>query len=354
MRYLAVVCLLLATLAWAQEEPGQSPDQSNVPPEYRPPILRDSDQEQALPPSASKVAPDAAVITIKGVCAQSSSTASPSNSPCETVITRAQFEKLTDALLTNMKPSRKRQVANAYPSLLAMAREAEARGLDKSPRFEERLAFARVQILSQELVRQIDEQSANVSAKKIEDYYYDHAAAFETATLERIFIPNRKRMDPLPQGKGTRETLDAQRKQAEDAMTRVAEELRARAVAGDDFMTLQKEAYVAAGATDVPPNPSLGQMRPASLPPLHASAFNLKPGEVSQVLSDSTGHYVYKLDAKQIGPLSEVSNEIHRTLENQRREEAIQAVQRPVTTKFNPAYFGPADKNSGPDDPKSK
>src|ERR1022692_1309606 len=98
MRYLAVVSLLLATLAWAQEEPGQSPDQSNVPPEYRPPILRDSDQEQALPPSASKVAPDAAVITIKGICAQSSSTASPSNSPCETVITRAQFEKLTDAL----------------------------------------------------------------------------------------------------------------------------------------------------------------------------------------------------------------------------------------------------------------
>ena len=204
MRYLPVY-LLLVTFACAQ----QVPVQSTVPPQDPPPISRDEGQDQGLPASASKLAPDAAVITIKGVCAAAGQ--GQSRARCETVITRAQFEKLTDALLTNMKPSRKRQVANAYPGLLAMAQEAEVRGLEKSPRFQERIAFARVQILSQELVRQIDEDSANVPAKDIEDYYHSHADAFATATLERIFIPLRKNMDS-PTGKVSAETLEVSEK----------------------------------------------------------------------------------------------------------------------------------------------
>jgi hypothetical protein len=351
MRYSPLFCLLLGSLAWGQEQPLQS----NAPREPRPPITRDDDEQEALPASASTVAADAPVLTIEGLCAEAApSTANASSPTCRTVITRAQFERLTDAILTNMKPSMKQQVASAYPNLLAMAREAEARGLEKSPRFEERLAFARVQMLSQELVRQIDEESAKVPEKDIEDYYRNHAALFEQATLERIFVPNRKRMDPLPKEQLTPETLNAQRKESEDAMTRVAGELRAKAAAGDDFVTLQKEAYLAAGATDVPPNPSLGQMRSASLPPAHASAFDLKPGEISQVLSDSTGHYIYKLDAKGIEPLPQVKDEIHKTLQKQHREEAIQAVQRPIATEFNQAYFGPTEKDGRPESPKSK
>jgi PPIC-type PPIASE domain len=347
MRYL-LVYLLLVTFACAQQEPMQS----TVPPEYRPPILRDEGEQQALPPSASKLAPDAAVITIKGVCAPAEQ--GQSQAQCETVITRAQFEKLTDALLTNMKPSRKRQVASAYPGLLAMAQEAEARGLDKSPRFLERLAFARVQILSQELVRRIDEESANVPAKDIEDYYHSHGDAFTTATLERIFIPLRKNMDSPPKDKASAETLEVQRKDAETAMVRLADVLHSKAVAGEDFLALQKEAYIAAGLTDVPPNPSLGQVRLSGLPPQHAAAFNLNPGDVSQVISDSTGHYIYKLDTKKIEALTDASDGIRKILQTQRREEAIQAVQKPVTTELNPAYFGTPEKRSGPQDPKSK
>jgi ATP-dependent Clp protease ATP-binding subunit ClpA len=345
MRYLPWFCLLLGSLAWGQEKPLPS----NVPPEYLPPITRDNDEQKTLPASASAVAPDEAVLTIEGLCAQAAApTASASSPSCHTIITRAQFEMLINAILTNVKPSMERQVASAYPNLLAMAREAESRGLEKSPRFQERLAFARVQMLSQELVRQIDEESAKVPEKDIEDYYNNHAALFEQATLERIFIPNRKRMDPLPNEKVTPETLKAQRKEAEDAMTRVAEELRATAAAGGNFVQLQKEAYTAAGTTDVLPNPSLGQLRSASLPPAHAPAFDLKPGEVSQVLSDSTGHYIYKLDAKGTEPLERVKDEIHKRLQNQRKEEAIQAVQRPITTEFNQAYFGPLEKHNRP------
>lgn len=328
MRYLPVFCLLLTALSFGQQD--QKP--SDVPPEYQPPILRDKDDQVALPTSTAKVSPDMAVITIKGLCDKS---AIPSGSPCQTVVTRAQFEKLTNALLPNMKPSFQLQVAHGYPDLLEMAQAAEARGVDKTPRFQERLEFARLQILSQELVRQIDEESSHIPDKDIADYYRDHAADYQTVTMERIFIPKK-------QG------------DSGDKMLRVAEQLRTRAAAGEDFMALQKEAYVAADMIDVPPNPSLGNVKPADLPQNHSPVFGMKPGEVSQVLTDSTGHYVYKLDSREIQALDQAKNEIHKILQSQRKEQTMEELRRPFTTELNPSYFGANERSAGSKEPKSK
>ena len=54
-------------------------------------------------------------------------------SACKTVITRAQFEKLTEALQPGMSPSLRLNVANAYARNLRMSAAAEKRGLDKTP-----------------------------------------------------------------------------------------------------------------------------------------------------------------------------------------------------------------------------
>ena len=342
MRYLPLLCLMFSAFAWAQEQ--QPLPQPDLPPEYRPPVLR-NDDDDAAPRAASKVAPDAALITIHGVCNPPAPSGSAAASSCQTVITRAQFEKLTEALLKNMKLSRKRQLASAYPELLAMAQEAEKRGLESSERFQERMAYARVQILSQELVRQIEEQTANVPAKEIEGYYRSHANEFESATLERIFIPNRRRTDPLPKDKATQAFVA-------DAMVKLADQVHEEAVAGADFASLEKKVYAAAAMTDVPPNTSQGQVHPGDIPADRASIFNLKPGEISPVLSDSTGHYIYKLDAKQVQPLAEVSDQIRKMLAMQHRAEEIQAIQQPVTADFNSSYFGPMQKRSGSDNSK--
>jgi len=352
MRYLPFLWLLLAAIALGQDQPAPSPGQPGLPPEYRPPTARDKDDD-SLPASITKDAPDAAVITIHGVCEHPKAPAVPASS-CQTTMTRDHFEKLTEALLKNMPPARKKQVANAYPGLLAMAQEAEARGLENSPRFQERLQYAREQILSQELVRQIEEDSAQVPDKDIADYYREHSADFATATLERVFVPNRKRMDPLSKDKSTPEAVAAQQKESEDAMTRAAEQLRAQAAAGDSFMALQKEAYAAAGLADVPPNPSLGRVHGTDLPPGHGSVFQLKPGEVSPVLSDSTGHYIYKVDARETESLSAASPDIRKILAAQRRAQAIEKIQEAVTADFNLAYFGPMQKSKTPAGPSSK
>ena len=352
MRYLLFFfCLLLASLACAQEPTPQLP-QPDLPPEYRPPTQRDEEAAKALPASAAQLPPDAAIITIKGVCAAASGKSS-SDASCQTIVTKEQFENLTEALLSKMRDSRKRQLASAYPGLLAMARAAEARGVDSSPRFRERMAFARLQILSQEYIRQIDDESAKIPDQEIEAYYQSHAAQFQSATLERIFLPNRKRVDPLPKEKATPNQLKAQQKEAEDAMTREAADLRGKAVAGGDFLALQREAYTAAGLMDVPPNPSLGKVHSYDIPKNHAAVLELKAGEVSQVLSDSTGHYIYKVQSKETESLADEKEEIRKMIATQRREDAIQAVEKPVSTEFNPAYFGLAAKPSGSDHAKS-
>jgi hypothetical protein len=52
--------------------------------------------------------------------------------------------------------------------------------------------------------------------------------------------------------------------------------------------------------------------------------------------------------------LDQVKDEIHKILQLQHREEMIQAVQQPITTEMNQAYFGPSEKHGVPENPKSK
>jgi parvulin-like peptidyl-prolyl isomerase len=73
------------------------------------------------------------------------------------------------------------------------------------------------------------------------------------------------------------------------------------------------------------------------------AVFDLKPGEVSQVISDATGYYIYKLDAQQVLPLNAVRNEITETLRDRNMREAMQEIQDSFTTEMNAAYFGDSE-----------
>jgi len=285
--------------------------------------------------ATADIAPNAAVITIKGLCAgPGPHSAAPSpKTTCETSITRAEFEKLADIVYAEKGAQIKRQFATSYPQMLVMAHEAESRGLDKQTRFQERLRFARVQILSQELIRQLREESARIPENNIADYYREHSSDFEQVSLERIVVPNRPQRDLPAGGQGANKP--------EDEMSKEAEFLRTRATQGEGFTKLQREADELAGVNgDSEPNPNLSKMRRRGLPLTHASAFDLKPGEVSPVISDATGHYIYKLDAREIAPLESVKQEIIGILRQERMRNLVQAVQQPFTTEINQTYFG--------------
>lgn len=322
MRNFSYFFLLIGSMLWAQAKPAKPAGAPKTPP-----AAEERDDEQTRTP-ASTVAPDAPVLTIRGFCTQKA----PSGE-CQTVVTRAQFEQMVDALQPGADPKTKRHLATAYPQFLVMAEEAEKRGLDKQPSFADRMRFARLQILSQELVRQIQEGASRLPEKDIADYYQKNSSSFEQAVVERIVIPNRRELKADAEGTG-------QAKDSEDAVTKEAEALRVRAAAGEDFAKLQKEAYEFAGVSgNTEPNPNMGKLRRRGLPIAHVSVFDLKPGEVSPLISDATGHYIYKIDSKEIQPLNAVEPEISNILRRERMQEMLKSIQQRVTTDVNDSYF---------------
>lgn len=319
-------------------------------------------------PSAS-VPPDAPVITIDGVC---TATAKPtmadapktdSDKPadgCKTVITKAEFEKLANGVAPNITPQLKRQLVSVLPGLIALADEAKKEGLDKTPRYEELEKFAKMQLLSQELRRNIQEKASKVPEEDIATYYKEHPENFEQYNLDRLFVPRTKQVDPEAeakeqeerekeakdekltekQQKAKEEQERAKHEEAEQSMTKLAESLRARAAAGEDFAKLQKEAFEAGGMKIDSPSVNLPTIRRTGLPPAHAAVFDLKPGEVSQVINDSGGHYIYKMNSKQELSLEQSSSEIHNVLQNQRSREMMEKVNTSFKVETNDAYFG--------------
>ncbi len=261
MRSQCLVCLLLASLAYgqaAQPAPAATDNAAEV-----------------------KVGLDDPVITMNGFCAHPAA----KGKACETVITRAQFEKLTEALQPGMSLPLSLNVANSYARNLRMSAAAEKRGLDKTPEFQEELRYARMQLLAQDLNHALQADANNISDNELEDYYKKNESAYEQATVARIFVPRAKQIVPAHEEHKDAGSADAQsavraeaqkkaeeeaqQKAAEEAMTKLAGDLRARAVKGEDTDKLQIEAYTEAGFPGTAPNTKMEKVRRATLPPQH-------------------------------------------------------------------------------------
>jgi len=343
MRKSWLMCALLSTLAWGQAAPGTPPGNMGKP------------EGPAAAEAAAAVPPDAAVLTINGVCPDQTAAQTPSPD-CKTIVTKADFEELANGLAPNMTPQLKRQLANILPRLIAMSSQAKEKGLENTPRYEETLKFAKMQILTNELQRSIQEDAAKISPEDIENYYKEHPDAFEQFTLERLFVPRTSQQEEAEdreeekEEKGAKLTEEqekakqakekAEADEAEQAMAKLAQSLRDRAAAGEDFVKLQKEAFAAAGMKIESPTVSLPKVRRNALPPAHAAVFELKTGEVSQVINDSGGHYVYKVVSEDHPTLDQVKEEIHNTLQTERTRAMMDKVNGSFKVETNNEYFG--------------
>ena len=65
----------------------------------------------------------------------------------------------------------------------------------------------------------------------------------------------------------------------------------------------------------------------------------MKTGEVSQVLTDPGGYFIYKLVQKDTIPIDRVHDEIRVTLQKQKMQDATQTMQQSATPSFDEAYF---------------
>ena len=165
---------------------------------------------QAPADTSAAVPPDAVVITVIGVCptpakaaaakpaaAKSATSAKTSatktaDADCKTVITKAEFEQLAGAVAPNVTPQVKKQLAGVLPRFIGMSNAAKKQGMDKTPQFEQTVKFAKMQILTTQLQRKIQEEAAKVPPEDIEKYYNANSETFEQFNLDRLFVPRTK------------------------------------------------------------------------------------------------------------------------------------------------------------------
>ncbi len=306
-------------------------------------------QSATAPVAAAKTAevavgPGDPVITLDGFCADAAQQAAA----CKTVITRAQFEKLTEALQPGMPLPQRLSVANAYARNLRMSAAAEQRGLDRTPEFAEEMRFARMQLLAQGLNRVLQADAANVTDADIEEDYQRNRSAYEQATMARIFVPHAKQRIPAgEQHQGTSHAAEAQSEMGAAAMTAVAADLRTRAVNGENPDQLQILAYAESGSPRTTANTLIEKVRRSTLPPAHERVLDLKPGEVSEVFSDPGGaHFIYKMISKQILTLQDAAPEIRAAISSRRYRDSMNGFQGDVV--FSDAYFNPPGEAGAP------
>ena len=336
MRMSWLVCVLLGTLAWGQAAQGAPPAQS---------------PNQPAPPDTSASVPaDAPVLTITGVCAEKPA----ASADCKTIITKAEFEKLANALAPNASLQQKKQLASVLPRLMAMANQAKERGMDQTEQYTQTLEYVKMQVLSNQLQRKLQDEAADISDADIEKYYKDNPDAFEQFNLDRIFVPRTKQVEAearedddkdqkltAEQKKSKEDAEKATAQKNEEAMTKLADSLRARAAAGEDIAKLQKEAFDAGGMKIEAPTVNLPSVRRNGLPQPHTGVFDLKQGEVSQVISDAGGHYIYKMNGKSTMALDQAKNEIRGKIQNDRMREKMDKLNGSFSSVSNEAYFGP-------------
>lgn len=336
LRAVTATCILAlsSTLCLAQAAaPGAQPAP-------RPQIVRQSPlhpgDPRLQPPVNSgpdDVAPDAVVIEIHGLCPTAGAAAQTAPDSCLTKMTRAQFDTMLSALGVNnrmMSPAAMRSMAESYVQLMAMAAAAEKAGIDKEPRFTEMLRVLRVRTLADAYRRSLEEKFGNPSDDEIAAYYNNNKEKFEELRVDRIFIP---RVNPR--------LLPAQQLEFGQKAGRTAEEIRQRAVNGEDITKLQNEASKTLGVS-APASTDIGAKRRGSLPPaIEKDVFALKGGEVTKVEVEPSGYNIYKLRSRDTMPLQLAKNEIVRELNRKNMEAAMKAATGNVHADLNEKFFKP-------------
>jgi hypothetical protein len=348
MIHRVLVCLLLAGLAWGQatskpatapKTPAKAPAGTAPAGTARPAAAPAGTTSEAKPATSAEIPPDAPVITVPGIC--ENPPADPSKAAdCKTVVTRAEFERLLAAVAPNIAPLARRQIATRYATILVMADKAHKMGLDQGPKYEEMMKAIRTQAMAGQYQQAVQEQAGNVSDQDIKDYYDKNVTAYEEADLQRVFVPHNRQVDTSQdKEKPSEAEMKKRQEEGEAAMKTEAEALQKRAAAGEDFVKLQDEAFTFAGLKAKPPQTTMTHIRRTSLAYDQAFVFDLKAGEVSSLITDASGYFMYKMGEKHTLPLADVKDEIHNLLRTQRIQEAMQSIQQSTNPILDDNYF---------------
>ncbi len=108
---------------------------------------------------------------------------------------------------------------------------------------------------------------------------------------------------------------------AMDSVRALAEDVRSRAAAGEDFASLAEQYSEDQGSAARGGDLNFFQ-RGTMVPPFEEAAFALDPGEVSPVVESQFGLHVIRLEEREFPPLEEVGPQLRREIQTERTARA--------------------------------
>jgi hypothetical protein len=331
-----LICPALGSISWGQAISSKTPLETGTPITGSNTDPSDASDHSQKTETSNGVA---AVITINGLCDVSPSDKTKATS-CKTLITQSQFEKVINAIQPDMPARARREFALRYAKALVMTKMAEEMGLDAGPIYEEQMKLARIQILTKELNKAIETKVSQISHQDIEDYYNSNRANFETVEMDRIYVPTSRQAITVSDKALSDADREDRSRESEQIMREEANVLHGRAVAGEEFATLEADAYKVAGIKAATVNTSI-TIRRTSLPANQVSVMALNPGQVSSILTDPRGYVIYKVKTKTVMPLDQVQEEIKATLRTQRLRSELNDIEDDATPVLDEIYFQP-------------
>ena len=270
----------------------------------------------SAPPA--QVAPDAVVLTIG-----------------TEKFTRAQFEVLLAALAENGRPipnaAAKRQVAQQFGQLMALAQEARKRKLDQTPAAKQMETIQVDSVLVSALQRQVaDEVKPDDAA--MHAYYDAHKSQYEQIKASHILIRFKGSQVPVrPNEKDLTE---------EEALAKT-QDLEKQLAGGGDFGAIAK-----ANSDDVGTAPNGGALPPFTrgqmVPEFEQAVFSQQVGKISEPVKTKYGYHIIRVEERTSKSFDDAKSDIEKQIKPQLVREAMDRIEKQAPVTLDDNYFGPA------------
>jgi len=189
------------------------------------------------------------------------------------------------------------QFKKQYGEFKVVAERARKEKLDEDEKVRLEMLIKRSDVLNNAYLSDLDKNADKlVSDKEVEQYYGEHQSDFEEVRVRHILISTQPQQPPNPDPAKKGEQPKAPSK--EEARKK-AEEVLAKVRKGEDFAALVKQYSDDPGSKDKGGEYTFshGQM----VAEFEKAAFDLKPGEISNLVETQFGFHIIKLEERHPG-----------------------------------------------------
>jgi parvulin-like peptidyl-prolyl isomerase len=316
---------------------GQLSGQTSLAPAPASPSASASASADQLPKLSTPE--DDAVITID-VCDP------PAAGPCQTRITRKQFEEKFRTVYAGPRPPNTRPpdagtLAHQFTQLLALSYEARKEGLDQGAEFQQQLQYVEMELLANTLQKKLRDESAHPSEQILQSYYSQIIHQFDEISVRCILIPRPARSAAAARQQENTAGAPPWPEQEDAEVQEIADNTRQQLIAGVDPDTVEKGAYEAAHSSQQPPStqPVKWRRNVNSPAPEQAMLFSLKPGDISLPVPNGRGLTIYRLESRRTIPLAEVRTEVKALYQMSYVRDKLDAYLENVHPVLNKEYF---------------